>query len=89
MGNDMVGQIIEEFKKLRPNRTIMKIWNKQKLYVILAVKDPSKWEYEMDPYYTYIEGQFAGISYLDNSDTLGKVLKDQYLIYLRKEKENE
>lgn len=84
MGNDMVGQIIEGFKSFRPDKTVVKIWNKNKLYVILGAKDPTKWEYEMDPYYIYTDGKFNGISYLDNEEVLSKVLKPQYLIYTKK-----
>lgn len=84
MGNDMVGQVIEAFKKVRPERTVMKIWNYQKAYIILGVKDPDQWEYEMDPYYMYIDGKISGISYLDNAELLIKALKANNLIYVNK-----
>lgn len=81
MGNDMVGQVIDKFKEFRPAKTVMKIWNKKDLYVILGVKDPSQWETEMDPYYVYSNGKIDGVSYLDNAEVLDKVMKPEYLIY--------
>ena len=85
MGNDLVGQAIDAMKKFRPNKTVIKIWNKGKLCVILAVKNPDSWEEEMDPYYVYGDGKVDGISYLDNADILDKIVKKEYLVYTNKD----
>lgn len=84
MGNDMVGQIVDKFKEFRPDKVVAKIWNLNKAYVILGVHDINKWQYEMDPYYTYIDGEMAGISYIDNESLMKKILKPENLIYVNK-----
>ena len=84
MGNDMVGQVIDKFKEFRPNKTVMKIWNLGKVYIILGVKDPEQWEYEMDPYYMYCDGVIDGITYLDDADELDVIMEDDNLIYSKK-----
>jgi len=84
MGNDMVGQVIDAFKKFRPNKVVAKIWNLNKAYVILGVRDLKQWQYEMDPYYTYIDGKVAGISYMENESLMKKMLKPENLIYVNK-----
>lgn len=84
MGNDMVGQIIDEFNKTRPEKTVIKIWNNGKLYVILAARDPQNYKMEMDPYYMYTEGKLFGVSYIDNADTMEKVVRPENLIYMKK-----
>lgn len=81
MGNDLVGQIFDAFQKFRPGKTIIKIWNKGDLSIILAVKDPKEWEMEMDPYYVYSKGKIDGISYIDNADLVSRVAKPNFLIY--------
>lgn len=85
MGNDLVGQSVEAMKKFRPNKTVMKIWNKKDLCIILAVTDPANWEMEMDPYYVYANGKVDGVSYIDNVNVLSKVMKPEYLVYTNKE----
>lgn len=84
MGNDLVGQAIEAMKKFRPNKTVMKIWNKKDLCVILAVKNPETWQEEMDPYYVYAKGKVDGISFIDNEAVLTKVMKPEYIAYKNK-----
>lgn len=81
MGNDTVGKVIDAMEKFRPNKTVMKIWNKKNLSVILAVKNPKEWQMEMDPYYIYSDGKVDGISFIDNESILSKVMKPEYLIY--------
>lgn len=81
MGNDLVGQIFDKFKSFRPGKTIIKIWNKKDLSIILAVKNPKEWEMEMDPYYVYSKGKIDGISYIDNESLVSKVTKPEFLIY--------
>lgn len=81
MGNDLVGQVFDAFKDYRPNKTIMKIWNKGKICLILAVKDPDEWQMEMDPYYLFADGKVSGVSYIDNATKLKRISKPEYLIY--------
>ena len=81
MGNNLVGQVNDAMEKYRPDKTVIKIWNKGKLCVILAAKNPAEWEMEMDPYYIYADGKVSGISYIDNGDVMKKVLKPENLIY--------
>ena len=47
MGNNLVGQVNDAMEKYRPDKTVIKIWNKGKLCVILAAKNPAEWEMEM------------------------------------------
>lgn len=85
MGNDKVGQIIEEFKKYDSSRTVVAIWNKKDLYVIIAKHNPDKNAVEMDPFYVYADGKgIDGITYVDNQELLTQVMKPEYLIYERK-----
>lgn len=86
MGNNLVGVIIESMKKVKPELTVMKIWNKNKLSIILAVHNPNKWETEMDPYYAYVDGNIDGLTLTDNFEVVNKVLKNEYLIYDKTEK---
>ena len=91
MGNDLVGKVFDVFKEYRPSKTIMKIWNKDKVCIfydavivvciILAVKDPAEWQMEMDPYYIFVDGKVDGISYLDNAAKIKRITKPEYLIY--------
>ena len=81
MGNDLVGQIFDKFKSFRPDKTIMKIWSKKDMAIILAVKKPSEWQMEMDPYYIYSKGKLDGISYLDNANVITRITKPENLIY--------
>jgi hypothetical protein len=81
MGNDLVGQIFDKFKSFRSDKTIIKIWNKKDLSIILAVKNPKEWEMEMDPYYVYSKGKIDGISYIDNESLVSKITKPEFLIY--------
>ena len=81
LGNDLVGKVFDAFKEYRPSKTIMKIWNKDKVCIILAVKDPAEWQMEMDPYYIYADGKVAGISFLDNATKLKRITKPENLIY--------
>lgn len=85
MGNDLVGQAVEAMKKFRPNKTVMKIWNQKDLCVILAAKNPSEYEMEMDPYYIYAKGKVDGVSFIDNEAVLSKVMKPENLIYTNKD----
>lgn len=81
MGNDLVGVIIDAFKKVKPELTVMKIWNKSKLSIILAVHDPNNWEKEMDPYYAYSNNCIDGFTFIDNMPIVDKVVRNNYLIY--------
>lgn len=81
LGNDLVGKVFDVFKEYRPSKTIMKIWNKDKVCIILAVKDPAEWQMEMDPYYIFVDGKVDGISYLDNAAKIKRITKPEYLIY--------
>lgn len=84
MGNDLVGQAIDVMKKYRPEKTVIKIWNKGKSCLILAAKNPKEYQMEMDPYYVFAEGAISGISYLDNADKLKKIMKPECLAYVNK-----
>lgn len=84
MGNDLVGQAIEAMKKYRPEKTVIKIWNKGKSCLILATKNPKEYQMEMDPYYIFAEGAISGISYLDNAAKLKKIMKPEYIAYQNK-----
>ena len=84
MGNDLVGKVVDAMKQFRPDKTVMKIWNKKDLCVILAVKDKSKWVEEMDPYYVYANGKVDGISYLDAEPVLSRVMRPEFLIFVNK-----
>ena len=84
MGNDLVGKVIDKMKEFRPNKTVMKIWNQNKLCVILAVKNPAEWQMEMDPYYVYIDGKVDGVSFIDNEGVLSRVMKPRNMIYHNK-----
>lgn len=84
MGNDLVGQAIEAMKKYRPEKTVIKIWIKNKVAILLAAKEPSQYEYEMDPYYIFVDGHVDGISYLDNGTKLKRIMKPEYLAYQKK-----
>lgn len=84
MGNDLVGQAIEAMSKFRPDKTVMKIWENNKICIILAVLDPKQYETEMDPYYIYTDGKVDGISYLDNADILIRLLKPENMVYQNK-----
>lgn len=83
MGNDLVGVIIDSFKKVKPNLTVMKIWTKSKLSIVLAVNHPESWRDEMDPYYVYSAGNIDGLTLTDNMDIVDKVIRNEYLIYDR------
>ena len=83
MGNNMVGVIHDAFEKKYPELTIMKIWNKNKLYLVLAVEDVNNWKKEFDPYYYYNNGEIRGVSVIDNMDTLDTVMTDSNLIYIK------
>ena len=89
MGNDLVGQIIEAFKKDSPELTVIKIWNKKKLNVVIAVHNPENWREEMDPYYAYVDGLIDGLTVMDNLPVLEKVMVDSNLIYVRKSEDKE
>lgn len=84
MGNDLVGKVVDKMKEFRPKKTTMKIWNKKDLCLVLAVNDPKNWETEMDPYYAYVNGDIAGVSFIDNEEILSKVMKPENLIYKNK-----
>lgn len=85
MGNDLVGQAIEAMKKYRPEKTVVKIWNKGKSCLILAAKNPKEYQMEMDPYYIYAEGAISGISYIDNANKLKKIMMPEYLAFTKKD----
>lgn len=84
MGNDLVGQAVEAMKKYRPEKTVVKIWNKDNSCLILAAKNPDEYEMEMDPYYIYAKGAIAGISYIDNAAKLKKIMKPEFLVYTKR-----
>ena len=85
MGNDMVGQAIEAMKQFRPNKTVMKIWEKGKICLILAAKDPDNWQMEMDPYYIFADGKVDGVSFIDNATKLKRIARPEKLIYHNKD----
>lgn len=83
MGNNLVGEIVEKMKVYNPDRKVVKIWNKDKLSIILACYDPDNWMGEMDPYYAYNGERIDGLSVTINMPILEKVCTDKYLIYDR------
>lgn len=80
----MVGQIVDAFKEQKPKLTVIKIWNRKELYIVLAAYSETEWKTEMDPYYTYVNGQIEGFSVMNNLPIADRVMTDNHLIYQRK-----
>lgn len=81
MGNNLVGEIIDKMKSYDSSLTVVKIWNKAKLSIILACNDPSNWRMEQDPYFAYNGKKIDGLTFTDNIKAIKEVCTDSNLIY--------
>lgn len=77
----MVDEIIKAFKEHNSKMTVMKIWSKGNLHIVLAVFNPDEWNWEMDPYYIYDNGRIDGIFLAQATELFDTVINDKCLIY--------
>ena len=86
MGNNLVPEIIDKMKDYNDEATVAKIWNKGKLSIILACKNPSEWRTASDPFYAYNGDKIDGITVTDNMKVFNEVCKPENLIYSKVDK---